>query len=266
MDDTQESSSLESQNHPCEFCGAIPVRKTTSIKSLGMTIGLMVYPCNCMGEVEEQREKQEKWERILSRAKIPPIYRCADLETTGFSPHEKKAIPICIDFASQVTAQYISLHKYGNKKQTTPIKGIGFLGDVGVGKTYYLCAILINLLRQGLIGHCLFLSMPEYYDSIKASFNPESGSSVYEMISGQAKDTLIVAFDDIGAEYGSQWATDELAKVINHRYNYGHPTLFSSNLRTEELAKRIGARTVDRLKDMCRCFLLEGKSLRGKKQ
>jgi len=280
-----EGSSLPGPdtNQPCRICGASPVRKSATIKRLGITISLMVYPCDCFDKQEEENNKKEKWARQLAKAKIPPRYWDATLDPTGFSPHEKKILPICQEFISQVSSQpsqhghYHSQshigHAHGKQPSQSPIGtilGRGFIGDVGVGKTYYLCAILLQLLRNDK--QCLFLSMPEYYDSLKASFSSgssgyesESGPSAYEDITGQAKDIYIVAFDDIGAEYNSQWAVDELGKIINHRYNYGLPILFSSNLRTDELARRIGARSVDRLKEMCRCFLLEGKSLRGKK-
>ena len=266
-----EGSSLgPDTNQPCRICGAYPVRKSAMIKRLGITISLMVYPCDCFDKLEQEKNKQEKWTRQLAKAKIPPRYWDATLDPTGFSPHEKKILPICQEFISQVSSQHGHYH---SQRHIGTILGRGFIGDVGVGKTYYLCAILLQLLRNDK--QCLFLSMPEYYDSLKASFSSgssgssgyESGSgpSAYEDITGQAKDIYIVAFDDIGAEYSSQWAVDELGKIINHRYNYGLPILFSSNLRTDELARRIGARSVDRLKEMCRCFLLEGKSLRGKK-
>jgi len=274
--DKQPSLPASDTNQPCRICGASPVRKSATITNLGMTISLMVYPCDCFDKLEEENNKKEKWARQLAKAKIPPRYFYAMLETTGLSPHEKKILPICIDFLSRITNHHDSHSDNQNPKpvifegcyrtRPQPITGIGFIGDVGVGKTYYLCAILLQLLRNDK--QCLFLSMPEYYDSLKASFSGSesgSGSSAYEDITGQAKDIYVVAFDDIGAEYSSQWAVDELAKIINHRYNYGLPTLFSSNLRTDELARRIGARSVDRLKEMCRCFLLEGKSLRGKK-
>jgi hypothetical protein len=230
----------------------------------------MVYPCDCFDKQEEEANKKEKWSRQLAKAKIPPRYQHATLEPTGYSPHEEKILPVCHDFIAQIVNDHRNQHTQspiGSTQCIYPV-GRGFVGDVGVGKTYYLCAILLQLLRNDK--QCLFISMPEYYDSLKASFSSgsESGSSYqYEDITGQAQNIYIVAFDDIGAEYSSQWAVDELAKIINHRYNYALPTLFSSNLRTDELARKIGARSVDRLKEMCRVFLLEGKSLRqrGKK-
>ena len=218
--------------------------KSKYIKIIG-ELALMVYPCECYDRLDREKQEKEMWERRLRSSRIPPLYWQATLDINGRSPYEKEIVP------------WLRILMDNGLK-----RGFGLIGDVGVGKTHYVCAVLLDLLRRGK--KCLFLNVSEYYDSLKSSFSKKesTGSETYDDFIIAAKEIDFVAFDDIGAEYNTQWTVDELGKIINHRYNYCLPTIWTSNLRVNELTCRIGKRTVDRLREMGSLKLIEGDSIR----
>jgi DNA replication protein DnaC len=59
-------------------------------------------------------------------------------------------------------------------------------------------------------------------------------------------DLLIV--DDLGTEMGGQFTTAALYSLVNDRLLAGRPTIISTNLNTEELARRYSAQIVSRLR------------------
>jgi hypothetical protein len=225
-----------------------------------------VYPCDCYNIAEANLKNQEQWQRLLEFSRIPPRYQSASLKPSGRSPHESGILPVCREFIDVLMRENGA---YGDKGYRAtgrlggyPVKGIGLIGDVGVGKTYFTCAILLELMRKGI--KCLFLDISNFYDEIKTNFNRvEPGSDDSDLIY-HAKHTPVVVFDDVGAEYTTKWKIDELGKIINHRYNYNLVTIFTTNLSAIELAERIGARTVDRIREMTRAIDIRGESMRGK--
>jgi len=255
---------------PCKICGALPVNKTIKSKNRDITVKIMAYPCNCLDREEEANKKQKIWNDLLRRSKIPPRYRAASLDYTGRSPYENLVIPLCCNYISRLTDTL----RHTKETIFTPLEGFGLIGDVGTGKTHYICAIALALLRAGHT--CLFLNVPDFYDALKRCFsnNDDNNTEKYANLLDSARETEIVAFDDIGAEYNTQWTVDELCKIINYRYNYNLITLFTSNLRAKitkevlpsELENKIGKRATDRLREMCRVHLITGDSLRGKKK
>ncbi|MEW5804327.1 MAG: ATP-binding protein [bacterium] len=246
------------QSKPCSVCGARPERRSRQVGLL--EISLLVYPCDCYDRLHKEKEEKEHWEKMLQASRIPPRYYHAQLLPSGISPHEKVMIPWCNNFIDHfLSTPFTGCEQSGRQAG----RGFGLIGDVGVGKTYYICAVLLSLMRKGK--KCLFWSVPEYYKALKSSFsNLSKDSDKYDALINETKETEIVALDDIGAEYGTQWTVDELADVINYRYNHLLTTLWTSNLRVDELMERIGKRTVDRLREMGCLKMIEGKSIRGK--
>lgn len=243
------SSDPIAQAKTCACCHAPAVPKRKNL-STGKSATLWFLPCNCYdkNKEKEKKEKEKSFSKfLLKSSKIPPIFLKATLEPTGY-PYEDTFLPIC----QQLVISLLEGDGAG--------RGLGFIGGIGIGKTHYICAVLLAILQKK---RCLFLNIPDFYDDLKSCFS-ENTTIVYADLLDQAKNTAVVAFDDMGAEHTSQWAIGELAKIINHRYNYNLPTLFTSNLKEEELADRLGIRTFDRLKEMCKLYELDGASVRGK--
>lgn len=56
----------------------------------------------------------------------------------------------------------------------------------------------------------------------------------------RARMVPVLALDDVGAERPTDWARDELAQLVEERYQHQRPTIVTSNYDPAELAKRLG--------------------------
>ena len=136
-------------------------------------------------------------------------------------------------------------------------------GVLGAGKTVYGASVLLksmyfSYIEQLVLGECHFVKEPELLQNIRDSFNKEQSFSMGFLY----KD--VVMLDDLGAEKITDWVLDVLYRIIDHRYEYRLPTIFTTNLDGEQLADRLGDRIPDRLEEMCKVVKIKGKSKRKK--
>lgn len=64
---------------------------------------------------------------------------------------------------------------------------------------------------------------------------PDAGALVE-----RARTVPVLALDDVGAERPTDWARDELAQLVEERYQHRRPTIVTSNYDPAELARRLG--------------------------
>mgnify|MGYP001952081485 CR=1 FL=1 len=192
-----------------------------------------------MCKFKKEQELQEKEKVILS-----PRFQQRTFETFRVTPDNEKAFQ-----AARFYADELSLN-------TT--KGLMFIGNPGTGKTHLAVAILKKALSKGI--SCAFVLVPKLLEEIRRSYssNDESRS---ENITRTVTKRLVV-LDDIGAERTTDWVQEQLYLIINDRYENMQPTIVTSNCNIQELEKRIGLKTVDRLSEMCQVVPLVGKSWR----
>jgi len=251
---------LEVNDKPCPYCGALPGRVNIDLSLLKHGPNrcaferilrlITAYPCDCLRMREEQAARRAVWEGRLQRAQIPPRYWDATLSYTGQSPYESQFIPVCTNCIGRVLDSTIS----GKS-------GLGLFGTVGTGKTYYLCATLIELLRQRV--RVLFVNMPEFYHELKKTFGAE-GTPAYGRLIKEAKEVSVLGIDEIGQRRLSEWGQEELYGIINSRYNHELPTLFTTSKEHGKLALNISVDIVDRLYEICEAYRVDGPSLRKK--
>ena len=175
-------------------------------------------------------------------------------------------------------------------------RGIVFNGAVGCGKTALAIAIVKEIARtwttaptyeyviipDGLIqfkihhfrksGSINTLSILPMYISTRAfleSLKP-TGDRTNERVKPWAvrasdQDGLtITILDDLGSEYQTEWAHDQIDSFINHCYENRISLIVTTNQNKDELSKRIGARATDRLWEMCTWRSFTCESWRGK--
>lgn len=112
-------------------------------------------------------------------------------------------------------------------------KGIYLHGSFGSGKTYLVAALLNELAKKDVKG--IVIHLPEFIRGLKESFS-SNYSEKYESI----KKVPVLLIDDIGAEYLTSWARDEvLEPILQYRMDENLATFFTSNFTIDELEKHL---------------------------
>lgn len=152
-------------------------------------------------------------------------------------------------------------------------RGVTLIGGVGTGKTYKMLQVITAYLEEqyktnlALFGvskvspaqvQRIFLSVPDVLRQIKAEFDsPDAPAIIDKMIKAP-----ILFLDDLGAEKASEWVKEQLYIVINDRYNWKRPVMFTSNLEVSEINKHYGDRFTSRLVEMTEIIKLGGEDRR----
>lgn len=123
-------------------------------------------------------------------------------------------------------------------------KAIYLHGSFGSGKTYLIAALINELAKKDVKG--IVIHLPEFLRGLKDSFTKDY-SEKFDTI----KKVPILLIDDIGAEYLTSWARDEvLEPILQYRMDENLATFFTSNFTIEELESHLSvtSNSVDRVK------------------
>ncbi|MDQ0158837.1 ATP-binding protein [Alkalibacillus salilacus] len=138
-------------------------------------------------------------------------------------------------------------------------------GNYGTGKSHLSVAVTKRLMERGY--SCLFLSVPKLLSKIKETHNRNSDFSEYEVMEFvQSVDLLVL--DDLGAEYtnlrkeNDNWTQTKLFEVIDSRA--GKSTIYTTNLDSEELVKKINERNLSRVMENVEVVKMFGQDYRRK--
>lgn len=129
-------------------------------------------------------------------------------------------------------------------------KGLLCLGNCGRGKT---------IISQRIIP-ALFI---HYLHKVVSVYTAQEMNKKADEIMGR----YLVMLDDIGTEnesvkYGEKRTV--FPEIVDNAERKGALLIITTNLRPEELEKKYGYRTLDRLKETTRPVLFNGESMRGK--
>ena len=194
-------------------------------------------------------------EHLLEVAQVPSRYERASFDT--FALPGQRENPVANENLSKVM---LDAKVYAEQHPFTEKLGLLFLGPPGVGKTHLAVAVLKRLVERGF--ECVFLDYQALLDRIRRGYDPACGASAKEAYQA-ALDTEVVLLDDLGAHRVTDWVSDTVFGIINHRYNAKKATLVttnlpdrdfapSPNLTRDTLAERIGPSARSRLFEMCK--------------
>lgn len=139
-------------------------------------------------------------------------------------------------------------------------KGIFIHGSVGTGKTHIAYAICKKY-EENKNREANFWSTTELFNEMKEDFDRHNLEKT-NVLENLMRSSRLLILDDIGVEKPSEWVQEQFYLLINRQYNEMRPTIFTSNYSLEELAPRIGDRTVSRIVEMCHVVQLVGKDRR----
>ncbi len=196
------------------------------------------FPCRC---VLDERE-DERLVRLQRYSNLGPLARLtfANLMTRGRStdPHDQERFASAVAAAQEFARQ--------------PSGWLVFGGPSGCGKTHLAAAIANGAIEMG---HAtFFVVVPDLLDHLRAAYSPGSDLP-YDELFEQVRNAPLVVLDDLGAQSATAWAQEKLFQLINHRYNYRLPTVFTTNRPLEEMDDRLRTRLTD--VGLARVFELE---------
>lgn len=119
-------------------------------------------------------------------------------------------------------------------------RGLYFYSQTkGSGKTMVSCALANEILRTHDIS-IKFISVTDYIELVKAK-----DDSSRERVNAILEAGLLI-LDDVGAQVeNKEWISTALLRLIERRYTNHYPTIFTSNVRMEDL--KTDSRISDRI-------------------
>lgn len=124
-----------------------------------------------------------------------------------------------------------------------PLGWLVLTGASGSGKTHLAAAIANERITRG--EPVLFMVVPDLLDHLRASYEPEDDDLGFEQVFDQVRNAPLLILDDIDTGSGTPWAKEKLLQVVNHRYNAGLPTVFTTTTRPQQLDERLATRLCD---------------------
>lgn len=132
-------------------------------------------------------------------------------------------------------------------------------GPYGTGKTGLAGALGAELLRSGFVETVHMAAVPRLLDRVRATYNRQQRDDETEAdVMEELFDVECLILDDLGAERNTDWATEKLFTLINHRHDEELTTIMTSNLTPSELGEHIGERTMWRIAELAQVVSLEG--------
>ena len=94
-----------------------------------------------------------------------------------------------------------------------------------------------------------FTSVVDMLSTIRAAYDGED--DVQDVIWRFCNTDLLI-LDDMGTEKLTEWGSERLFEIVDHRYNENLPMIITTNLTPAQLKKAVGDRIYDRIREVCR--------------
>ncbi len=208
--------------------------------------------CRCLLELCRQEQTRE-----LSLLAVEP----ADFRDFRLDYYPDKADPelgvnirSVMDKTFQACRRYA--HSFGEKSGN-----LLFSGDTGLGKTFLSACIARTVAENG--HSVVYETAGRLFAAYERAKFGGSEEERQETAKYTGCDLLIV--DDLGTEMPSQFVTATLYSLINDRILAGKSTVISTNLNTDDLARRYSPQIASRLRGNFQRLAFLGEDIRVKK-
>lgn len=224
-------------------------REVPSVELFGSVFPMMCDECRVTAEqAEAWAQREEHVATLIERTRVGARMKSWSLETY---PDDK------IGTAARAAGEkWLAGYRAGSTA------GLNIWGPVGSGKTGLAWGLVRALIEEDLVEANL-VNFRDLLAEIRASFQNKVRGDVW------VKRVRVLFLDDLGAERPTDWALDELATLIEWRYQRELPTCSTSNYTASELAARlgrddvvVGQRIVSRLTDGAVSLKVDGSDRR----
>jgi DNA replication protein DnaC len=130
--------------------------------------------------------------------------------------------------------------------------GLILVGNVGVGKSWSLWKIKETLIASGWLRG---IEIRAAYELKQITAPPVDEAALEDL-----REASLLALDDIGSIRVSDWDADNLMALIDERWKFQRPTVFTSN--NPKLRDLLGERVASRLADGATVVKMTGTDLR----
>ena len=138
-----------------------------------------------------------------------------------------------------------------------------FMGDPGLGKTHLSLSIGKEAIIKGF--DVIYLPFHEFLGNLESAKFGRSADSYQNYINPALSCELLI-LDDVGSEFNSTFAAAAIYEIVNTRLISHLPTIISTNLNSDGLTQRYGARTTSRLIGCYEPMYFKGQDIRIKKK
>ena len=139
-----------------------------------------------------------------------------------------------------------------------------FTGDPGLGKTFLSAAIAREVSGEGF--SVVYDTAVHIFDRFEArKFGREAGEEIDADVE-RVLDCDLLILDDLGTEMTTPFVQSALYTIVNGRLLNRQPSILSTNLKLEELARRYGAQTASRLEGEYQVLPFFGEDIRKLKR
>jgi DNA replication protein DnaC len=205
----------------------------------------------------------------LKAANVPREYRLLTLQNSPVRASEPTVYKTLDAYVRTFTRAFDA--------PSEPIKSVYLYSPTpGNGKTTTAIALLHEYLIRHYVGSLQRGRQPEqvpvYFldlNDFQARFNlatmtnDEAELERFKAELQRCKTVPFLVADDLGVRDATPAFRGYLHALINHRVTNGLPSVYTSNLPIEELARVFDARLYDRVRDMCIVLPFGGESKRG---
>jgi DNA replication protein DnaC len=138
--------------------------------------------------------------------------------------------------------------------------GFILMGEVGVGKTFILMALMNKVLDACYKYEAPFSDYVAYFPIGYLLFKLRNNRDPEEFT--RCMKTKFLFLDDLGAENTTDFAREHFFTILDLRCQKKLPTFITTNLSFNELKEKYGERVVSRLKEMCIPIQIKGRDRR----
>lgn len=237
---TSSATADEAEGSTCPICGGAGfVRRPYPVDHPRFG---KAEPCDCV-LAEEESVRRTRLERISNIGALRRFTFDTLVPTgrSGESDWFERAFTVAREYASD------------------PRGWLVLTGTSGSGKTH-LAAALANE-RIALGQPVLFMVVPDLLDALRASYEATDDDLGFDQLFEQVRNAPLLVLDDIDTGAGTPWSKEKLLQVVNHRYNMGLPTVFTTTTRPQQLDERLATRLCDEA--LSRVLVLDGAGRAG---
>lgn len=145
-------------------------------------------------------------------------------------------------------------------------RGVFLFGQFGTGKTHLAVASLIEIFQShGIAG--AFVAFPDFLAKLKSQFGSEKElAKTFDTYA----DAPVLVIDDLSEGRTkpdgqlTPWVSDQLFRLINHRYEYDLTTIITAAYAPDVLMRVVGTAVFSRIAEMCSFVHVKGGNYRAR--